>query len=448
MTPTGDVATLLFADSCHWKSSGPVPLEGQPLSQGELHLLEGLALMRFHGGAIALISGDVRVDLESRGSMRVHHGRLNARAPEEAIGFTVRTPVSDVVDLGTEFAVEVKRSGETKLDVLEGEVEFRKPAGQPGTGTLLQGGQAVRLQGKRIDDVQPAKADAKSIEQMLSEANPRVREDLMFVYEGFQYDPGLLALKEADGGWGWNGPWKNQHLPKQTADPSDNAMMRVGFQQLSVPWPIRGGRAGMLEIGPGRRAFARPLASPISLRRDAVYYVSMMMRESISEDDTENRSLREVASLTLRGSGSYWSDRLGFGLSSGSSPHIEITDFSRFVGPKIGRSQSMIWAAKIVARKHGEDQVFLRIYQEGDSLDIVEPADWSVISQDLQSDALLDRVQILSEGNATRWFDEIRVGTSWRAVIPISKTIKLDSTSQNLGQRTSESQSPAGANGG
>jgi hypothetical protein len=432
------VATLLFAEQCHWKTGGLVPIEGQPLNRGELHLLEGLALLRFHGGAIALISGEVRVDLESRGSMRLHHGRLGARAPEEAVGFTVRTPVSDVVDLGTEFAVEVDRSGKTKLDVIEGEVEYRKPAGQPGSGKLLTGGQAVRFQGENVDSVTPIKANAKSIEQLLREANPRAREDLMFVYEGFQYDPGSLALSAASGGWGWNGPWREHRLPKQPPGVGQSAAMQIGFQQLSIPWPIRGGRAGMLEIPPGRRAFVRPLAQPISLRRDAVYYISMMMRESAHEANDGNRPLREIASLSLRGSGSYWSDRVGLGLHSGHSPHIEISDFNRFVGPRIARSQSMIWAAKIVARKHAEDQIFFRVYQEGDSLDIVEPADWSVISRNLRSDALLDRLQVSSEGNTTRWFDEIRIGTSWRAVIPISKATEIHDASQKTDRQLRE----------
>ncbi len=108
----------------------------------------------------------------------------------------------------------------------------------------------------------------------------------------------------------------------------------------------------------------------------------------------------------------------------------------------------MIWAAKIVARKHGEDQVFLRIYQEGDSLDIVEPADWSVVSQDLRSDASLDQVLIQSEGNTTRWFDEIRVGTSWRAVIPISQTTKINDISRQFDRTSPGPQSGTSWNGG
>jgi hypothetical protein len=138
------VATLLFADECRWDDDAAHPVEGQRLAIGQLRLLEGMALMRFDGGAVAVLSGDVLVDLESRGSVRLSYGNLSVRAPEEAIGFTVRTPASDVVDLGTEFAVEVKQSGATEVHVLDGTVEFRDPAKHAGSGQLLKGGQAVR----------------------------------------------------------------------------------------------------------------------------------------------------------------------------------------------------------------------------------------------------------------------------------------------------------------
>jgi hypothetical protein len=58
-------------------------------------------------------------------------------------------------------------------------------------------------------------------------------------------------------------------------------------------------------------------------------------------------------------------------------PHIEMAEFIRFTGPEIPEAQSLLWVAKIVSRRHGEDEIFFRLYQEGESLDVVEPADWS-----------------------------------------------------------------------
>ena len=108
--PSSDyIATLVFADECRWEHASSPLLEGQRLPIGELHLLEGVAMVRFDGGAVAVLSGEVRLALESRGSVRLYQGRLTVQAPDEAVGFTVRTPENDLVDLGTEFAVEVDR---------------------------------------------------------------------------------------------------------------------------------------------------------------------------------------------------------------------------------------------------------------------------------------------------------------------------------------------------
>jgi hypothetical protein len=183
--PVDYVATLLFADECRWETGGFAPLEGQRLSIGEFHLEEGLALLRFDGGAIAVIAGNTKVDLESRGSVRLQYGRLTARACDEAIGFTVRTPARNVVDMGTEFAVEVARSGTTKVHVLDGAVELRDPATNAGIGQLLSSGHAVRFDKAREMKPTPIAISAKPLDQILREAKPKPREDLLVVYEGF-----------------------------------------------------------------------------------------------------------------------------------------------------------------------------------------------------------------------------------------------------------------------
>ena len=356
---TSDVATLLFAEECHWKSGGPVPVEGQPLGSGELHLLEGLALLRFHGGATALLSGDVRVDLESRGSMRLHHGRLNAHAPEEAIGFTVRTPVSDVVDLGTEFALDVQRSGETKLEVIEGAVEYRKPEGRPGSGTLLEGGQAVRLIDKHVERQNRSHRVPSRLNNSCVKPTHGSAKTSCLCTRGFSTIPERSPVR-CQRRLGMERSLARATQVKAVGRiPARMPRCKLAFNSSISRGQSAAGEPACWNWSPAAVAFVRPLAKPLSLKRNAVYYISMMMRETAGENDDDKPTRREIARLTLRGSGSYWADRIGLGLHAGHSPHIEITDFNRFVGPRIAGSQSMIWAAKIVARKQGEDQVFL-----------------------------------------------------------------------------------------
>jgi ferric-dicitrate binding protein FerR (iron transport regulator) len=420
-----NLATLIFVDECHWNSdTGPL-LEGQRLAKGELHLLAGLAMVRFDGGAVAVLSGDVRLDLESRGSVRLHHGRLTVQAPDEAVGFTVRTLVSDMVDLGTEFAVAVDRGGATELHVLDGAVEYREPAGNPGSGRLLRSGQAVRFD-QATTEPRSVKVNAKPLQQLLAEAKPKPREDLLQVYEGFQYEPGSIPVDTADGGWGWKGPWRLRNSEERNVrEPDSTVDMLIAFQKLNVPWPIRGGRAGMLELPPGNDYRVRPMSKVIDLGRDAVYYISMMMREEALADMARKRLRDESARLTFRSSLDYWGDRVSFALPGNRKPHIELADFIRFTGPEVPDGQSLLWVAKIAARRRGEDEVYFRVYQEGDSLDIVEPADWSIVSRGARSNAKLDLVLLTSTDGTRRWFDEFRIGTSWRAVVPIACPTKI-----------------------
>ena len=418
--PADCVATLLFADECRWKTGGFAPVEGQRLSIGELHLEEGLALLRFDGGAIAVIAGNTNVDLESRGSVRLHYGRLTARASDEAIGFTVRTPARNVVDMGTEFAVEVGRSGTTEVHVLDGAVELRDPTTNAESGQLLRSGHAVRFDKARAMKPTPIAVSTKRLDQILQEAKPKPREDLLVVYEGFQYDVGTLPLVHASGGYGWRGPWR---CPRNKSESTRD--MQIAFQKLRVPWPILGGRAGMLEMAPGNKLLERPLEEPVNLASDRVYYLSIMMREDVDAKEGTARKRNESARLTLRSSEDYWGDRVCFGLPKHRTPHIELADYNRFTGRQVSGGQTMIWVAKIAAQQRGEDEIFFRVYQEGESLDIFEPADWSITSRGFRSDAKLDLLSLASRGKTRRWFDEVRIGTRWRAVVPIAKPTKV-----------------------
>jgi hypothetical protein len=64
----------------------------------------------------------VTLDLRTPDEVFLGRGTLTARVPPQAIGFTVVTPISRVVDLGTEFDVSVEDSGRTETLVREGRV--------------------------------------------------------------------------------------------------------------------------------------------------------------------------------------------------------------------------------------------------------------------------------------------------------------------------------------
>ena len=55
-------------------------------------------------------------------------GKVSATVPEQAKGFTIATPRSRVLDLGTSFDLAVAANGDTELQVLDGLVETSLPA--------------------------------------------------------------------------------------------------------------------------------------------------------------------------------------------------------------------------------------------------------------------------------------------------------------------------------
>ena len=100
------------------------PGEGSILSAGQLKLESGLAQIEFYSGARLILDGAVDLELVSANQAVCHSGRLRALVPPQARGFSVTSPQFKLVDLGTEFAMEVASNGGAKVQVFDGEVEL------------------------------------------------------------------------------------------------------------------------------------------------------------------------------------------------------------------------------------------------------------------------------------------------------------------------------------
>ena len=63
--------------------------------------------------------------LNSRDRMTLLHGRLTAMIPAPAHGFTVSTPAGKIVDLGTEFGVNVVSESVVETRVFQGRIQVQ-----------------------------------------------------------------------------------------------------------------------------------------------------------------------------------------------------------------------------------------------------------------------------------------------------------------------------------
>ncbi|MBY0524404.1 MAG: FecR family protein [Gemmataceae bacterium] len=410
------VATLLFADNCQWGKKERL-VEGQRLSAGTLQLERGLVVVRFDGGAAVVLEGPTELQLETRGSARLVAGRLTVRAPEAAAGFTVHTPASDVVDLGTEFAIKVERNGATELHVLEGEISYSKPGTPQEDAELLSAGKAVRYDQARESAPRTVPLDATRFAELLSQAKIGPREDLLLAYEPFNYPPGRVALAGANGGSGWAGPW--QVSPGRLPE-GDTGDLTVAFGKLNIPWRVQGGRGPMLEAPPEYQSRRRLLAQPVRLDEDGVYYVSVLVRwETPPAPPAGQTGPMPAVRIVLRSSADFQGDHVMFNLPVFQRPQLDIRSGAIFTSSQtVARNETQFWVGKIVARRQGEDEIFFRVYGEGETLDTIEPADWSVRTRGIRSDAKLDLVLLTKFGGGTCWWDEVRIGKSWRAVVP------------------------------
>ncbi len=106
------------------------PEVGGILSPGNLKLKSGLAQIEFYSGARLVLEGPVELELVSPSRAICRSGKLRAQVPPHARGFTVLSPQFELVDLGTEFGIEVNKSGEAKVQVFDGEVEVYPPNGK------------------------------------------------------------------------------------------------------------------------------------------------------------------------------------------------------------------------------------------------------------------------------------------------------------------------------
>ena len=96
---------------------------GDLFPQGSIKLGSGIAQLEFFSGVLVVVEGGSEFEIHSPMEMTVFNGKIRALVPEAARGFKVLTSSGEVVDLGTEFALEVSPLS-AEIQVLQGEVEW------------------------------------------------------------------------------------------------------------------------------------------------------------------------------------------------------------------------------------------------------------------------------------------------------------------------------------
>ncbi|MCP5538502.1 MAG: FecR domain-containing protein [Akkermansiaceae bacterium] len=120
--PAETVAVICGAEDAQWNIHNIQPVPGTRLGHGIINLTHGRIQLDFPAGEKVTIAAPATFDIQRENILSLLQGQLVASVPEAAQGFTVITPNGAVVDLGTEFAVNITPDGENRVKVIKGAV--------------------------------------------------------------------------------------------------------------------------------------------------------------------------------------------------------------------------------------------------------------------------------------------------------------------------------------
>jgi len=134
VSPESGLAMVVKLEGVLWEPrEGPHPSEGELLAGGRLRFRAGRLTLSMLTGVALVVEGPADFELVAPDRVFCRRGRLRARVPKGAEGFVIATRASAVVDLGTEFAVNVEADGRAQVMVFEGlaEVALLDAEGSP-----------------------------------------------------------------------------------------------------------------------------------------------------------------------------------------------------------------------------------------------------------------------------------------------------------------------------
>ncbi len=162
---------------------------GESLSKGEFELHSGMLELAFARGVRVAIEAPARFEILSPVSMSLQEGLISVDAGKRGKGFTVITPVGDVVDHGTRFGVRIGDDGKSaEAHVFEGAVD------------VVRSGENVRLV---TDEAFSLKAGISLSSDPSAFPMPGQTLNAGFVNGGFEGEEIYLeGMPEEPGNWG------------------------------------------------------------------------------------------------------------------------------------------------------------------------------------------------------------------------------------------------------
>jgi hypothetical protein len=104
-------------------TSAPARLARVGIGQ-KFEFTSGTVALAFDTGAEVKVFGPAKFEISSQKSILCSRGRVTTHVEESGKGFTIETPKARIIDLGTEFGVDISPQGDTQVVVFKGSVDL------------------------------------------------------------------------------------------------------------------------------------------------------------------------------------------------------------------------------------------------------------------------------------------------------------------------------------
>lgn len=231
----------------------------------------------------------------------------------------------------------------------------------------------------------------------------------LIAYEGFEYNEkgtvsGHPDINEPEGA-GFYEKWRN--LRNRVELSVDNASLSFPPGTSFRPAGRRVGAIGA--DGQSAKAHRVLAGTGLNFDIDGVFYVSALVQKA---DGGVGRG--EYLQILFYADGG----RTPFWMGLGSEEQIQMGSFGAttniFSGPVVGAQKTAFLVAKIITNKTGNDQIFLKVFGEKETI-TAEPDDWN-ISKTLPLSGIARSVLLAFGPNSFGEVDELRIGSTWQAV--------------------------------
>ena len=405
-TPPAAIATLGDDRGCIWESDFNARANNR-LSPGLLELKSGVAVIEFDGGARLALQGPAALELIDPKSARLQHGEASVRCEEGLYSFSLLTPTSVVVDIGTEFGVSVEEDGASEIHVLDGEVEVTEVAGGDNQhNRLLSEGNTLRLSPDGTGTELNA-SDRNWVRDYTTQADraAKATPSRVIAYDWFPKDQ---KQKRAYGqGNGWRTIWWRS-TPRNPKHPF--------YFSGSDPFVPRHGESRLAMLVGGGVEVRRSLAELIDPMKPQTIFLSFSLYR-VSPARMDKAGKLSEAIVMLR-STSDPTSLLGFALNG--RDHLVAIERGRSERSerKINGERPQLVIAKIEFDPHRGNKVSMIAYDQASAIPSEEPRQWDLVTprQLAEQTAPIDRVALQVRKSAFK-FGEINLGNSWEAVV-------------------------------